>query len=101
MARSAYDIQLANLEEILRERERRYDADPTKANLRRVQAIKHEIRDLKQGIRNPMRRRRRRRQKNPTSGDIFLVTLGIAAGVVGLMTYQKYVAPQLAAGTTA
>jgi hypothetical protein len=104
VARTAYDIQLANLEVDLRERERRYDEHPTKANLRAVMAIRHEIRDLKYGPpkRNPMSRKRRsRRRRNPTSGEFFLFALGTAAGVVGLMTYQTYIAPKLLAGAPA
>ena len=34
---------------------------------------------------------------NPiSSGELFLFALGTAAGVVGLITYQNYVAPKLA-----
>ena len=46
------------------------------------------------------RRKRHRRRRNPLpnpaeSGEIFLLILGLAFGVVGTLGYQNYVAPKL------
>ncbi len=96
---STRDLQIRNLEKDLRELEKRYEEHPDKANLRRIMGVKRELRELKQGhYRNPImaRRRRRSRRRNPIhSGEFFLFALGTAAGVVGLITYQNYIAPRL------
>ena len=106
MARTAYDIQLANLEEDLRIREDRYAEHPTKANLRGILAIKREIRELKGYQRNPMRRKRRRSRRNPLMnplpnplvGDATSFLLGGLVGIFGYVLYQTWAAQPSSTG---